>query len=318
MHFRITLTYIFFVLAKGQSSGHFRLVTEKGETLSGLPVAGGAIRVDSLIECCQVCLSNSNCVAVNFQHFPDFVKDRLCVLLSYINAIAGKTENALGFSTFVAVSRATEARFSYCAGLAKGTGVKSVTINGKSVAIPCDNNWLVIQRRKDGSVDFEQDWAAYKQGFGSPSGELWLGNDKIHHLTTLFPCILKVIVTSDNGTEYWAQFSGFSVANEAQSYTMVDAVYDGGTTGDFLTNTALYGYALNLSFSTKDRDRPGHSCAKKYRGGWWYSNCYQANLNGVYGVECNLYNAHCIRIITLQNYGLKIVRVVMKILPIVL
>lgn len=33
----------------------------------------------------------------------------------------------------------------------------------------------VIQRRKDGSENFNRSWADYELGFGSPASEVWLG-----------------------------------------------------------------------------------------------------------------------------------------------
>ena len=33
----------------------------------------------------------------------------------------------------------------------------------------------VFQRRINGSLDFERDWATYRFGFGSPDFEYWLG-----------------------------------------------------------------------------------------------------------------------------------------------
>lgn len=43
-------------------------------------------------------------------------------------------------------------------------------------------------------------------------------------------------------------------------------------------------YHNGSPFSTKDKEpstNSGH-CTKKYMGGWWYKNCYKANLNGAY------------------------------------
>ncbi|KAK3095961.1 hypothetical protein FSP39_021339, partial [Pinctada imbricata] len=46
----------------------------------------------------------------------------------------------------------------------------------------------VFQKRLDGSVDFYRDWMDYKEGFGDPSGEYWLGKNifvVLPHLSSL-------------------------------------------------------------------------------------------------------------------------------------
>lgn len=44
--------------------------------------------------------------------------------------------------------------------------------------------WTVIQRRINGTVDFYRGWNDYKNGFGDLLTEFWLGNEKIHQLTS--------------------------------------------------------------------------------------------------------------------------------------
>ena len=50
-------------------------------------------------------------------------------------------------------------------------------------AVTDRGGWLVVQRRQDGSVDFNRGWVEYEEGFGSLTGELWYGLCPLHCLT---------------------------------------------------------------------------------------------------------------------------------------
>ena len=58
----------------------------------------------------------------------------------------------------------------------------------------CKNVWVpkVFQRRENGIVDFYRTWSEYETGFGLVVGEHWLGNEKIHHLTSQKRYMLRV------------------------------------------------------------------------------------------------------------------------------
>ncbi|KPP80248.1 hypothetical protein Z043_100121, partial [Scleropages formosus] len=78
--------------------------------------------------------------------------------------------------------------------------------------------WTVIQRREDGSMDFQRTWKEYKMGFGSVSGEHWLGNEFVFLLTSQRPYTLRVELTDWDGHQAFSQYDRFQLGNEKQNY----------------------------------------------------------------------------------------------------
>jgi len=59
------------------------------------------------------------------------------------------------------------------------------------------NGWILMQRKvTGGSMSFDEDWAAYRDGFGSAAGNdnHWLGLDKVYRLMQLGSVTLRVEV----------------------------------------------------------------------------------------------------------------------------
>ena len=50
-------------------------------------------------------------------------------------------------------------------------GYKCSEVHGYCDTMTAGGGWLVIQRRKDGSEDFNRNWVEYEDGFGSLTGE---------------------------------------------------------------------------------------------------------------------------------------------------
>ncbi|KAH0622022.1 hypothetical protein JD844_023907 [Phrynosoma platyrhinos] len=138
--------------------------------------------------------------------------------------------------------------------------------------------WTIIQRRSDGSVDFDRTWAEYKTGFGNPSGEYWLGNELVFQLTNQKQYALRIFLKDWEGNEAYSLYEHFYLANEEQKYRI-------NLKG--LTGTA--GKISSISqpgngFSTKDADNDKCicKCSQMLTGGWWFDACGPSNLNGVY------------------------------------
>ena len=113
------------------------------------------------------------------------------------------------------------------------------TINpdgGKPIQVLCDMTtdgagWTVFQRRFDGSVDFYLGWESYKNGFGDLNGEFWLGNDNLHRLTATDDVILRVDLEDFDGNKTYAEYTTFTVEDEADKYRLLIGGYS-GTAGE--------------------------------------------------------------------------------------
>ncbi|KAM7361887.1 ryncolin-1-like isoform 2-T2 [Cochliomyia hominivorax] len=128
-------------------------------------------------------------------------------------------------------------------------------------AVTENGDWLVIQKRQDGSVDFYRNWAEYEEGFGDLEE-------------------LLIVMESANATEAYAKYDAFAIGNETESYKLKRLGKYSGTAGDSFKRH------VGMKFSTKDRDNDTYAkgnCAVDYTGAWWYAYCHDSNLNGKYG-----------------------------------
>ncbi|XP_072111968.1 fibrinogen gamma chain [Mobula birostris] len=159
--------------------------------------------------------------------------------------------------------------------------------------------WTVLQRRLDGSVNFAQNWIPYREGFGylSPddSTEYWLGNEKIHLLTTQGggPYLLEVVLKDWSNERRTAQYMDFKVGSEEDKYRLRYSYFEGGDAGNAFEGfnfeddaSSVFLTAHNgMQFSTPDADNDKYeqaNCAEQDQSGWWMNRCHAANLNGKY------------------------------------
>ncbi|XP_066547930.1 angiopoietin-related protein 3 [Amia ocellicauda] len=135
----------------------------------------------------------------------------------------------------------------------------------------------VIQRRMDGSVDFDQTWEKYENGFGDLEREFWLGLEKIHALAQQGDHVLHIQLEDWRNERQFIEYR-FGLEGRDSDYT-IHLTQLSGDLPDAMTNQT------GMRFSTKDRDNDnmeGSSCAENYSGGWWFNACGDTNLNGKY------------------------------------
>ena len=85
----------------------------------------------------------------------------------------------------------------------------------------------MFHKRLDGSVDFYRGWAEYKGGFGSLTGEFWLGVAIIDNLTSSGNYKLRVDLEDFAGNAYYAEYDLFKIATEGEKYELSVGSYSG-------------------------------------------------------------------------------------------
>uniref|UniRef100_A0A8D8CEE6 Ficolin-1 n=1 Tax=Culex pipiens TaxID=7175 RepID=A0A8D8CEE6_CULPI len=149
-----------------------------------------------------------------------------------------------------------------------------------------EGNWLVIQSRSSGSVDFNRSWTDYRDGFGNVSllGEFWLGLETIHQLTKAGDQELLVQLKNETGHYEYGRYKRFQVAGADQRYRLSPLGEFSGAIGEMLN------VSRDEAFSTYDKDNDQWTrgnCAQKYGGGWWFYECRYTSLNGPYKKDNN-------------------------------
>ncbi|XP_029772896.1 angiopoietin-4 isoform X2 [Suricata suricatta] len=188
-----------------------------------------------------------------------------------------------------ASEKAAEVVFQDCAEIQRsGANASGVyTIHVANMTEPrkvfCDmeangGGWTLIQRRENGSVNFQRNWRDYKQGFGDVAGEHWLGNEVVHQLTSRAAYSLRVELQDWEGNEAFAQYERFQLGSEGQLYRLSLSGYSGSAGRQ--SSLVLQG----TNFSTRDADNDNClcKCAQMLSGGWWFDACGLSNLNGIY------------------------------------
>ena len=140
----------------------------------------------------------------------------------------------------------------------------------------------MIQRRKDGSVDFNRPWSDYEKGFGDLNGEFWYGLKNMNCLTQIGQWEMRVDFEFENKTRSYLHYNVFKVGSATDEYPLTISGFTGITPTDPFSTHQHNG----TKFTTydNDNDQNNRNCAvvanlARDNGGWWHYNCWQINLN---------------------------------------
>lgn len=156
--------------------------------------------------------------------------------------------------------------------------------------------WTVLFRKSDkSSINFQNSFESYKNGFGDLNGDHFLGLENFHLLTKNKNRELMAVL---NDTSY--RIGYFKVLNEFNHFKLIiDNEID-----KFPDESSLL--LLNNSlFSTIDLDYDlavNSNCSSGWKAGWWFTDCFDRSMcltclvmHGNSGVKRLYYSSFLIR-----------------------
>ena len=90
---------------------------------------------------------------------------------------------------------------------------------------------------------------------------------------------LRIDFTDIYDKKWVAEYEGFYISNADDGYRIHVYGYSGNA-----SDALEYQNKMQFSAVDSDRDISNTHCAQNYEGGWWFSHCQHANLNGRYNL----------------------------------
>ncbi|KAH8307035.1 hypothetical protein KR044_003662 [Drosophila immigrans] len=117
-------------------------------------------------------------------------------------------------------------------------------------------SWVVIQRRVDGSCDFEnRPGIDYFDGFGNKKGDFWLGLEKMHYITSHQRHELYIHIVDYDGNTHYARYNNFVVGSREEKYMLKSLGHYSGNATDMMRLNEGQIFSIGL---------------KAYKTGWWW------------------------------------------------
>ena len=97
----------------------------------------------------------------------------------------------------------------------------------------------MVQRRQDGSVDFNRGWGEYEDGSGKLTGEFWYGLRALHCRTDQGGSEMRMDIKLTNGTNIFLQYEQFKIASAKNKYKLTVEGFQGITTDPIAYNNGM-------------------------------------------------------------------------------
>lgn len=83
-------------------------------------------------------------------------------------------------------------------------------------------------------MSFKRNWDDYKSGFGFPSNEHWIGNEKLSYLTNQAQNELRIDFVLSNGSFFYVKYNAFRISDEWSQYELVSSSIYGGNASEYV------------------------------------------------------------------------------------